>query len=98
MDNVAGTSSNTNPNAATPMFAMSGDGTDDVSIPMVFLFTEDAKVVEARLGEADGRGERMVVTLSEAPENGEHWIQIRTEEMLNFNRSQFTMLRGQVRI
>ena len=27
----------------SPLFSMSGDGTDDVSIPMVFLFSNDAK-------------------------------------------------------
>lgn len=26
----------------SPMFAMSGDGTDDVTIPVVFLFYDDA--------------------------------------------------------
>ena len=29
--------------AASPIFAMSGDGSDDVSIPMVFLFSLEAK-------------------------------------------------------
>jgi mannosidase alpha-like ER degradation enhancer 3 len=37
MDNTPGTSS-----ATSPMFAMSGDGTDDVIIPVVFLFHQDA--------------------------------------------------------
>ena len=27
----------------SPLFSMSGDGTDDVSIPMVFMFSNDAK-------------------------------------------------------
>ena len=28
---------------ASPLFAMSGDGVDDIRIPMVFLFMEEAK-------------------------------------------------------
>ena len=28
--------------SASPIFAMSGDGSDDVSIPMVFLFSKEA--------------------------------------------------------
>ena len=27
----------------SPLFAMSGDGVDDIRIPMVFLFMEEAK-------------------------------------------------------
>lgn len=42
IDNVVGSSSKD-----MPMFAMSGDGKDDVSIPVVFLFSNDAKVLEA---------------------------------------------------
>lgn len=30
-----------------PMFAMSGDGKDDVTIPVVFLFSNDAKILDA---------------------------------------------------
>jgi mannosidase alpha-like ER degradation enhancer 3 len=40
LDNVKGSSIND-----SPMFAMSGDGTDDVSIPMLFLFEKDAKAL-----------------------------------------------------
>lgn len=43
-DNVPGTAANDQ-----PMFAMSGDGTDDVGIPVVFLFTEEAKVMKAAI-------------------------------------------------
>lgn len=43
-DNVPGTAANDQ-----PMFAMSGDGTDDVTIPVVFLFTEEAKILKAAL-------------------------------------------------
>ncbi|XP_041480869.1 ER degradation-enhancing alpha-mannosidase-like protein 3 [Lytechinus variegatus] len=40
IDNVADTSSDT-----SSMFAMSGDGTDDVNIPMVFLFSKEGKLL-----------------------------------------------------
>lgn len=42
VDNVPGSSSKD-----MPMFAMSGDGKDDVSIPVVFLFRNDAQVLES---------------------------------------------------
>ena len=38
VDNNKGTTSSN-----SPLFSMSGDGTDDVSIPMVFMFSNDAK-------------------------------------------------------
>lgn len=37
LDNTPGSSS-----ATSPMFAMSGDGNDDIKIPVVFLFAQDA--------------------------------------------------------
>ncbi|MPC13214.1 ER degradation-enhancing alpha-mannosidase-like protein 3 [Portunus trituberculatus] len=40
LDNTPGTSAK-----SSPMFAMSGDGTDDVSIPLVFLFSADAELL-----------------------------------------------------
>ncbi|XP_069942665.1 ER degradation-enhancing alpha-mannosidase-like protein 3 isoform X1 [Cherax quadricarinatus] len=40
LDNTPETSAKT-----SPMFAMSGDGTDDVNIPLVFLFSGDAEVL-----------------------------------------------------
>ncbi len=40
LDNVKGSSAND-----SPLFAMSGDGTDDVSIPMLFLFNKDAEAL-----------------------------------------------------
>ncbi|TRY64103.1 hypothetical protein TCAL_02594 [Tigriopus californicus] len=43
IDNIEGTSA-----SESPMFAMSGDGTDDISIPMLFLFNLDGlKFLEA---------------------------------------------------
>ena len=38
MDNTDGTAATT-----SPLFAMSGDGVDDIKIPMVFLFMEESK-------------------------------------------------------
>ncbi|XP_042885178.1 ER degradation-enhancing alpha-mannosidase-like protein 3 isoform X2 [Penaeus japonicus] len=46
LDNTPGTSA-----ASSPMFAMSGDGTNDVSIPLVFLFSGDAEVLLKALQE-----------------------------------------------
>lgn len=40
-DNVPGSAANDQ-----PMFAMSGDGKDDVTIPVVFIFTEEAKILK----------------------------------------------------
>lgn len=42
IDNVPNSSSLT-----SPFFAMSGDGTNDVTIPVVFLFTEDASKLQS---------------------------------------------------
>lgn len=44
IDNVPGSSSKD-----LPMFAMSGDGRNDVNIPVVFLFKNDADILEAAL-------------------------------------------------
>ncbi len=38
MDNVEGSTA-----SQSPIFSMSGDGNDDVSIPMLFIFKEDSK-------------------------------------------------------
>ena len=57
LDNVKDSSIND-----SPMFAMSGDGTDDVSIPMLFLFNKDANtLLEAVIDHED-----MVVTMQES--------------------------------
>lgn len=49
--------------ATSPLFAMSGDGVDDIRIPMVFLFMEEAKkLLEFLKSESD-----MEVTLEEKP-------------------------------
>lgn len=49
LDNTPGTSA-TN----SPMFAMSGDGTDDIKIPMVFLFSGDAQSLLQAMEEDPG--------------------------------------------
>lgn len=43
-DNVPGSSADDQ-----PMFAMSGDGKDDVNIPVVFIFSVEAKTLKAAL-------------------------------------------------
>lgn len=55
VDNVPGSAAST-----SPMFAMSGDGTDDVDIPVVFLFSQDAW----QLLQALAKDPAMIVTLS----------------------------------
>ena len=57
MDNVPSSSIND-----SPMFAMSGDGTDDVSIPMLFLFDRDAKALFKALSD----NQELVVTMQES--------------------------------
>ena len=62
LDNTEGTAA-----ATSPLFAMSGDGVDDVQIPMVFLFMEEAKLLMKVLaGEKD-----LLVTLEEKPETSD---------------------------
>jgi len=59
LDNAEGTSA-----ASSPLFAMSGDGTDDINIPLIFLFTEEARIFMKALHE----NLKLVVTLREKPE------------------------------
>lgn len=56
LDNQAGTNAR-----QSPVFAMSGDGTDDVAIPLVFLFTEDGQLLLNAFKEHPN----LVVTLSD---------------------------------
>ncbi len=44
IDNVVGSTSKD-----SPMFAMSGDGVSDVTIPVVFVFHKDAEVLHAAI-------------------------------------------------
>lgn len=46
LDNQAGTNAR-----LSPVFAMSGDGKDDIKIPLVFLFTEDGDLLTNALKE-----------------------------------------------
>jgi len=59
LDNAEGTSA-----ASSPLFAMSGDGTDDINIPLIFLFSEEAKIFMKALHD----NLKLVVTLREKPE------------------------------
>ncbi|GLH04275.1 alpha-1,2-Mannosidase [Gryllus bimaculatus] len=70
VDNTPGTSS-----ATSPMFAMSGDGNNDVTIPVVFLFYQDA----SQLLQAVGQDPGLYVTLAEkmTPPQGKLLINIR---------------------
>ena len=57
IDNVIGSTAEGN-----PLFAMSGDGTDDVSIPFVFLFAEQGrKLLRALEQDPD-----LIVTIQDA--------------------------------
>ncbi|XP_042222341.1 ER degradation-enhancing alpha-mannosidase-like protein 3 isoform X2 [Homarus americanus] len=49
LDNTPGTSAK-----SSPMFAMSGDGTNDVNIPLVFLFSGDAEILLKALDDQPG--------------------------------------------
>lgn len=44
IDNVVGSTS-----TDSPMFAMSGDGISDVTIPVVFVFQKDAEILHAAI-------------------------------------------------
>ncbi|KAH9399553.1 ER degradation-enhancing alpha-mannosidase-like protein 3 [Tyrophagus putrescentiae] len=55
-DNAEGSSSKT-----MPMFAMSGDGSTDVVIPAVFLYTADAKILFGALEESTASGSPLVL-------------------------------------
>ena len=59
MDNTEGTAA-----ATSPLFAMSGDGVDDIKIPMVFLFMEEAKL----LMQIMAKDQNLKVTLEELPD------------------------------
>jgi len=61
MDNTDGTAAST-----SPLFAMSGDGVDDIKIPMVFLFMKEARKLMEILKEVT----ELKVTLEEKPGGG----------------------------
>jgi len=62
MDNTDGTAA-----ASSPLFAMSGDGVDDIKIPMVFLFMKESNKLMEILSEVS----ELEVTLEEKPEGSE---------------------------
>lgn len=65
LDNTPDTSA-----SSSPMFAMSGDGTDDVNIPLVFLFSADAQVLLKALD----KNPDLRVVLSDYPYKGKFII------------------------
>lgn len=62
MDNTDGTAA-----ASSPLFAMSGDGVDDIKIPMVFLFMKESMKLMEILQEVN----ELEVTLEEKPEGSD---------------------------
>ena len=86
MDNTEGTAA-----ATSPLFAMSGDGSDDVKIPMVFLFMEEAKLLmKIFAGEKD-----LVVRLEEKPagsDSGKYYIKMDSGYLTSRQRSAFDAL------
>uniref|UniRef100_V5G0I0 alpha-1,2-Mannosidase n=1 Tax=Anoplophora glabripennis TaxID=217634 RepID=V5G0I0_ANOGL len=73
IDNTPGSST-----ASSPMFSMSGDGVDDVKIPSVFLFNQDA----SKLLLALSKDPRVEVTISEMKDS-ERWSQDEEESMFH---------------
>lgn len=73
MDNTPGSST-----GSSPMFSMSGDGVDDVKIPAVFLFNQDA----SKLVLALSKDPRVKVTISEMKAS-ERWSQNEEESMFH---------------
>ncbi|GLH04276.1 Mannosyl-oligosaccharide alpha-1,2-mannosidase IA [Gryllus bimaculatus] len=61
VDNTPGTSS-----ATSPMFAMSGDGNNDVTIPVVFLFYQDASQLLQAVGQDPGKESEIAKYMSKA--------------------------------
>lgn len=73
IDNTPGSST-----ASSPMFSMSGDGVDDVKIPAVFLFNQDA----SKLLLALSKDPKVEVTISEMKDS-ERWSQNEEESMFH---------------
>lgn len=74
IDNTPGSSA-----ATSPMFSMSGDGTDDITIPTVFLFAQDA----SKLLFALSRDPSIEVTIGEYKNEGESWAHSEEESMFH---------------
>jgi hypothetical protein len=78
LDNVAGSSAH-----ISPLFAMSGDGTDDVSIPFVFLFQADGQRLMAAVNEDPS----LTVTIQESPSKNQLTFPYATERNDEINAS-----------
>lgn len=72
IDNTPGSSAKN-----SPMFSMSGDGSDDIHIPTVFLFTQEAR----KLLQVLFRDPSLTVTISELAEGSEVWPPSEEESM-----------------
>ncbi|XP_018324455.1 ER degradation-enhancing alpha-mannosidase-like protein 3 isoform X2 [Agrilus planipennis] len=72
IDNVSGSSA-----TSSPLFSMSGDGTDDIKIPFVFLFSQDAsELLLALMADSD-----VTVTIGELKNDAETWPPNEEESM-----------------
>lgn len=74
LDNTPGSSAET-----SNMFSMAGDGTDDVKIPVVFLFAQDAFKLLLTLSKTPD----IEVTISELKSNAEVWPPNEEESMFH---------------
>ncbi|XP_019876061.2 ER degradation-enhancing alpha-mannosidase-like protein 3 [Aethina tumida] len=72
IDNVPGTSA-----ISSPLFSMSGDGRNDVKIPSVFLFTQDASKLRLALA----KDPSIEVTIKEMKGESDLWTQNEEESM-----------------
>jgi len=72
LDTAEGTAADT-----SPLFAMSGDGVDDIKIPMVFLFAQEGKMLLDDMA----KDPQLVVTLEEKPEGTETAFQARNRHL-----------------
>lgn len=74
LDNTPGSSAET-----SAMFSMSGDGTDDIKIPVVFLFAQDAFKLLLTLSKTPD----IEVSISELKSNGDVWPPNEEESMFH---------------
>jgi len=74
MDNTDGTAA-----TSSPLFAMSGDGVDDIKIPMVFLFAEESNQLMEIIKDVN----ELEVTLGEKPKDSDSDFASSTDEDLD---------------
>jgi hypothetical protein len=74
--------------ASSPMFAMSGDGTDDVTIPVVFLFSQDAW----KLLNALTQDPTTIVTLADRQLGKVYFIRVSKYSSIYYLFASFTLL------